>query len=83
MSNPIEVQITGQVLVSEVSQQVLVVTAPGPQGPAAPVVGLGDLTDVNTTAKVAKSILYYDAESGEWKGDSAQTILTVTDYGNF
>jgi len=38
---------------------------------------------VDTTAKVSKSILYYDAESGEWKGDSAQTILTVTDYGNF
>lgn len=55
----------------------------GPQGPPGPVVGLGDLTDVNTTTKVAKSILYYDAVSGEWKGDSAQTILTVTDYGNF
>jgi hypothetical protein len=55
----------------------------GPQGPAGPIVGLGDLTDVDTTAKVSKSILYYDAVSGEWKGDSAQTILTVTDYGNF
>jgi hypothetical protein len=44
---------------------------------------LNDLADVNTTAKVAKSILYYDAEAGEWKGDSIQTILTISDYGNF
>jgi hypothetical protein len=94
MSNTVEVQSTGQVLVSETSEHAIEVQVPaqpalvevataGPQGPTATVAGLNDLSDVNTTAKVAKSILYYDAESGEWKGDSAQTILTVTDYGNF
>jgi hypothetical protein len=68
---------------SALTVEILTAGPKGPPGPPGPVVGLGDLTDVNTTAKVAKSILYYDAVSGEWKGDSAQTIFTVTDYGNF
>lgn len=92
MSNSVEVTGTQQVVVTEVATNVVEVAAPaapavvevtttGPQGPALST--LNDIGDVNTTGKVAKSILYYDAESGEWKGDSLQTIITVTDYGNF
>lgn len=51
-------------------------TAPAP-------VALANLTDVDVSAKTAKSLLYYDTAAGKWKGDSLQTILTVTDGGNF
>jgi hypothetical protein len=51
--------------------------------PVAMPTALADLTDVNVSAKTSKSILYYDAVVNEWKGDNLQTILTVTDGGNF
>ncbi len=50
--------------------------------PPAPV-ALADLTDVNISAKTNKSILYYDNATSQWKGDTLQTILTITDGGNF
>lgn len=95
MSNSVEILSTGQVVVQEVALHAIEVTAPtapatvevqtqGPQGPSvAANFGLNDLADVNTTSKTAKSILYYDADLSEWRGDSLQTILTVTDGGNF
>lgn len=93
MTNIVEVSSTGQVLVAEVAAQAIEVTAPtapltvevqtaGPQGPTA-TLGLNDLTDVNTTAKVAGSVLYYDAAAGEWKGNDINTVITLTDGGNF
>ena len=94
MANSVEVISTGQVTVTEVAQQVIEVRTSsqprtvevqtaGPQGPAAPAYGLGDLTDVNTSAKIAGSVLYYDASSGKWKGDDINTVITLTDGGNF
>lgn len=94
MANTVEVSSTGQVVVTEVAEQVIEVISPtapltvevqtaGPQGPVAPAYGLGDLTDVNTSAKVANSVLYYDASSGEWKGDDINTVISLTDGGNF
>lgn len=44
---------------------------------------LGSITDVNTTGKVGKSILYYDVNSGQWKGDDINTVVTITDGGNW
>lgn len=44
---------------------------------------LAGLTDVEVSAKTNKSILYYDSATGKWIGDNLQTILTVTDGGNF
>jgi hypothetical protein len=44
---------------------------------------LGDLSDVNTAAKVGNSVLYYDSASGVWKGDDINTITTITDGGNW
>lgn len=94
MANSVEVASTGQVVVTEVTEQVIEVIAPtapltvevqtaGPQGPSATAYGLGDLTDVDTTGKVANSVLYYDAASGEWKGNDINTVITLTDGGNF
>ena len=94
MANSVEVISTGQVVVTEVAEQAIEVTTAaqpllvevqtaGPQGPPAPAYGLGDLTDVNTTAKTAGSVLYYDASSGKWKGDDINTVTTLTDGGNF
>lgn len=93
MSNTVEITSTGQVLVTEVAQQVIELQTPaapatvevqtqGPQGATA-VYGLGALSDVDISGKVNQSVLYYDAASGKWKGDSLETILTLTDGGNF
>lgn len=94
MANSVAVTSTGQVVVTEVAEQVIEVTSPtapltvevqtaGPQGPVAPAYGLGDLTDVITTGKVANSVLYYDSASGKWKGDDINTVTTLTDGGNY
>lgn len=58
---------------------------PGPQGEQGPPgqSELAALTDVDVSGKTAKSLLYYDAASGKWIGDSIQTIIEVTDGGNF
>lgn len=39
--------------------------------------------NINDSAKVDKSIVYYDAASGQYKADDTQTISTLTDGGNF
>lgn len=44
---------------------------------------LNQLTDVSEIAKVEGSVLYYSAGAGKWKGDNIQTIVTLTDGGNF
>ena len=50
----------------------------GPQGPAGPA-GL----QVDTTAKVDKSVVYYDSASGEFKADDTWTISTIVKGGDF
>lgn len=74
-ANVVELQAPSQPAVVEV-------ITPGPAGPAG-ASELALLSDVDVTNKTAKSVLYYDAVSGTWKGDNLQTILTVTDGGNF
>ena len=44
---------------------------------------LAALTDVNVTSRVDKSVLYFDTASSKWRGDSDQTVGTLTDFGNF
>ena len=96
MSNSVELVSTGQVLVQEVSEQVIelqvpsapvtveVVTA-GPQGApgASGVSTLAALSDVNTINKVDKSLLIYDSATSMWVGSEANTAITLTDGGNF
>jgi hypothetical protein len=95
MANTVEVISTGQVVVTEVAEQAIDVTTAaqpllvevqtaGPQGPPLnEVLRLGDLANVSDTAKVSGSVLYYDATSSTWKGDDINTIVTITDGGNF
>tara|TARA_A100001201_G_scaffold68520_2_gene63369 strand:+ start:8943 stop:9215 length:273 start_codon:yes stop_codon:yes gene_type:complete len=56
-------------------------TTTGPQGPK------GDAGDsgliVNQTAKVDKSVVYYDSASGEFKADDTWTISTIVKGGDF
>ena len=56
-------------------------TTTGPQGPK------GDAGDsgliVDQTAKVDKSVVYYDSASGEFKADDTWTISTIVKGGDF
>lgn len=95
MTNIVEVASTGQVVVTEVANQTIEVVSPtapltvevqtaGPQGPPlSEVLRLADLADVNVTGKVASSVLYYDTTSGKWLGNDINTVVTLTDGGNF
>lgn len=38
---------------------------------------------IDDSAKVDKSIVYYDATIGQYKADNDQTVSTLTDGGNF
>lgn len=93
MSNIIQVTSNGQVVVNELTTQTIEVVSPtapltvevqttGPQGPT-PANTLASLTDVDTTNKVANSVLYYNSTSGKWLGDDINTVITLTDGGNF
>jgi hypothetical protein len=95
MANSVEVLSTGQVIVTEVAEQVIELTTAaqpllvevqtaGPQGPPLDeVLNLGDLANVNDTAKVTGSVLYYDAATSTWRGNDINTVITLTDGGNF
>jgi hypothetical protein len=95
MANTVETISTGQVLITQISEQVIEVQGPttpltvevvtaGPQGPAAAATfGLGELIDVNTQAKVAGSVLYFDSATSKWRGDDVNTVVTLTDGGAF
>ena len=52
----------------------------GPQGPKGDAGSGFSLTD---TAKVDKSVIYYDSSAGSYKADSTWTTSTLTDGGNF
>lgn len=64
------------------------VITPGPQGPAG-VQGeagsnrLDALEDVAVANRVNQSVLFYDAASGKWIGNDANTIVSLTDGGNY
>jgi hypothetical protein len=56
------------------------VATQGPQGPAGDAGSNFTLAD---SAKVDKSIIYYDSDAGSYKADSTWTTDTLTDGGNF
>lgn len=43
----------------------------------------GTLSDVDATAKVSGSVVYYDAASSKFLADDITTKITLTDGGNF
>jgi len=65
------------ITVKEGDSTVVTVSTAGPQGPAA------EGFDIDSSAKVDKSVVYYDSSAGQFKADNLQTILTLTDGGNF
>jgi hypothetical protein len=59
---------------------VVTVSTVGPQGPQGPA---GSGFTLDQTAKVDKSVIYYDSASGEYKADATWTIDTIVLGGNF
>ena len=55
-------------------------TTAGPQGPKG---DAGSGFTLDQTAKVDKSVIYYDSASGEYKADATWTINTIVVGGNF
>lgn len=57
----------------------------GPQGPAGigALSNIGELADVTTDAKVNKSLLYYNASTGQFTADAVWTTDTIVDGSNF
>lgn len=68
------------VVTGDGDNEVVTVTTAGPQGAQGPQ-GPGILVD--TTAKVDKSIVYYDGPTSQFKADAVWTTQTLTDGGNF
>ncbi len=71
------------VTVSTTNTQIVTQYITGPQGPPGTAGSLGEITDVNTTAKIDRSLLYYDAASAQFRADATITKTTITDGGNF
>tara|TARA_Y100000401_G_scaffold5446_1_gene3719 strand:- start:359 stop:586 length:228 start_codon:yes stop_codon:yes gene_type:complete len=63
------------VTVNEGDTTVVNVTTVGPQGPKG--------IDLDETAKVNGSVVYYDSSSAKFKADATTTKLTLVDGGNF
>lgn len=61
-----------------------VVGPQGPQGlPGGGATTLAALEDVNISQKIDKSILYYNQSSGKFVANEINTLITLTDGGNF
>ena len=67
--NSVTIQTSGSTNTVEIATQ-------GPQGPA----GAFTLTD---SAKVDKSIIYYDSSAGTYKADDTWTVSTLVFGGDF
>lgn len=70
---------TSTVVQTPVTTTVTATTA-GPQGPRGET---GSGFTLNQTAKVDKSIVYYDSPSGEYRADDTWTIRSIVLGGNF
>ena len=74
--NTVEVnETTNTVTVNEGTSTVVTVATEGPQGPK----GL----ELDESAKVNGSVVYYDQSSAKFKADATTTKLTLVDGGNF
>tara|TARA_Y100000004_G_scaffold184095_1_gene232691 strand:- start:1896 stop:2279 length:384 start_codon:yes stop_codon:yes gene_type:complete len=70
---------TSTVVQTPVTTTVTATTA-GPQGPRGET---GSGFTLDATAKVDKSVIYYDSSSGEFKADTTWTVETIVLGGNF
>lgn len=63
-------------IVQDTATNVVSVITAGPQGPSSGI-------QVDATAKIDKSVVYYDSAAGTFKADTVWTTSTLTDGGNF
>jgi hypothetical protein len=78
----VDVTAAGSTTVVQVPQTTTVTAVTeGPQGPIGPAGPSGLVVD--TTAKVDKSLVYYDAGAATFKADAVWTVPTLSDGGNF
>lgn len=78
VSNTVVVTENGSSTVVTVPQtSVVTAITAGPQGP--PAAGF----EIDSSAKVDQSVVYYDASTAIFKADSTWTVPTLTDGGNF
>lgn len=78
LSNTVVVTENGSSTVVTIPQtSVVTAVTAGPQGPA------GLSVSVDDTAKIDKSLVYYDAASATFKADAVWTTTTIVDGANF
>jgi hypothetical protein len=86
VSNTVDVTTeTGTVVVQVPVISTVTAITEGPQGPSGNPQDLyfSELNDVDTTGKVDQSVVYYSAADAKFKADGLNTILSLTDGGNF
>lgn len=64
------------------STSVVTATTAGPQGIQG-LQGPSGGIQVNESAKVSNSVIYYDSSAGEFKADATTTKLSLVEGGNF
>tara|TARA_R100001594_G_scaffold20265_1_gene39148 strand:- start:2555 stop:2794 length:240 start_codon:yes stop_codon:yes gene_type:complete len=67
------------VTIDEDNSSVIEVSTQGPQGATGPTGGI----TVSDSAKVDKSVIYYDSSSGQYKADATWTTSTLVFGGSF
>ena len=78
VSNTVVVTENGSSTVVTVPQtSVVTAVTAGPQGPP------GSGFEIDSSAKVDQSVVYYDATAGMFKADPTWTVPTLADGGNF
>ncbi len=70
------------VTVEEGDTTTVTVATQGPQGATGPTGPSGGII-VSDSAKVDKSVIYYDSSSGQYKADSTWTTSTLVFGGSF
>ena len=70
------------VTVDENNSSVIEVSTQGPQGATGPTGPSGGI-EVSDSAKVDKSVIYYDSSSGQYKADATWTTSTLVFGGSF
>lgn len=73
---------SGSTVVESPVTSVVTASTVGPQGAVGPTGPEGG-TAINGSAKVDKSVVYYDSASGEYKADATWTTSTIVLGGNF
>lgn len=77
----VSVETQSENVVSVVESNALVTLATA--GPKEQAATLAALQDVDASNRVDNSVIYYDGNSETFKANSLNTILTITDGGNF